>query len=95
MFGRLLAARMALLDDPDTYLHIAAGNWILAHWALPLHDPFSHTMPGARWISSEWLAQIILAAVYDAFGWGGVIMLTAASVAARRRPADAFPAAAG
>jgi hypothetical protein len=81
VFGRLLAARMALLDDPDTYMHIAAGNWILAHWALPVHDPFSHTMPGARWISSEWLAQIILAAVYDAFGWGGVIMLAAASVA--------------
>ncbi len=80
-FGRLLAERMALLNDPDTYLHIAAGRWILAHGALPLHDPFSHSMPGARWISTEWLAQIILAAVYDNFGWGGVILLTAACVA--------------
>ena len=80
-FGRLLAERMALLNDPDTYLHIAAGNWILAHRALPIHDPFSHTLPGANWISSEWLAEIILAAVYDYFGWGGVILLTAASVA--------------
>lgn len=81
VFGRLLVDRMSLLVDPDTYLHIAAGNWILAHWALPVHDPFSHTMPGASWISSEWLAQTILAAVYDGFGWGGVIILTAASVA--------------
>ena len=81
VFGRLLAVRQALLNDPDTYLHIAAGRWILAHGALPVQDPFSHSMPGASWISSEWLAQIALAAVYDHFGWGGVILLTAASVA--------------
>jgi hypothetical protein len=80
-FGRLLAERMALLNDPDTYLHIAAGNWILAHAALPVHDPFSHSMPGARWISNEWLAQVVLAAMYDNFGWGGVILLAAACVA--------------
>ena len=81
MFGRLLASRMALLNDPDTYLHIAAGRWILAHRALPLHDPFSHSMPGASWLPMEWLAQIILAGVYDAFGWSGVILAAAASVA--------------
>lgn len=81
VFGRLLAARTALLNDPDTYLHIAAGRWILAHGALPVHDPFSHSMPGATWISSEWLAQILLAVVYDHFGWSGVILLAAASVA--------------
>jgi hypothetical protein len=80
-FGRLLAERMALLNDPDTYLHIAAGRWILAHGALPLHDPFSHSMPGATWISSEWLAEIILAAVYGYFGWGGVILLATTCVA--------------
>ena len=79
-FGRLLAQRMALLNDPDTYLHIAAGNWILMHRALPAHDPFSHSMPGATWHSAEWLAQIVLAATYDRFGWGGVILVAAAGV---------------
>ena len=79
---RLLAERLALLNDPDTYLHIAAGSWILAHGALPTHDPFSHSMPGALWISSEWLAEITLAAVYDSLGWGGVMLLAAAAVAA-------------
>ncbi len=81
VFGRLLAERMALLNDPDTYLHVAAGRWILAHRALPMQDPFSHSMPGANWLSSEWLAQIILAMVYGGFGWGGVILIAAASVA--------------
>jgi hypothetical protein len=81
-FARLLASRLALLNDPDTYMQIAAGRWILAHGALPVHDPFSHSMPGAPWISVEWLAQIVLAAAYDAFGWGGVIVLAAACAAA-------------
>ena len=81
VFARLLATPLALLNDPDTYLHIAAGRWILAHRALPLHDPFSHSMPGAGWVSGEWLAQIVLAATYDSFGWAGVILIAAACVA--------------
>src|SRR5437764_9092857 len=81
VFGRLLAERMALLNDPDTYMHIAAGNWILAHRALPMHDPFSHSMAGAAWASTEWLAQLILAATYEHLGWGGVILLAAVCVA--------------
>jgi hypothetical protein len=82
VFARLLAARTALLNDPDTYLHIAAGRWILRHGAVPVHDPFSHSMPGATWVPLEWLAQVALAATYDQFGWSGLILLTAGSIAA-------------
>lgn len=81
VFARLLAERLSLLHDPDTYLHIAAGRWMLAHHALPTADPFSHSLPGAHWIATEWLAELALAAVYAAAGWGGVILLSAASVA--------------
>lgn len=80
-FGRLLAERMALLNDPDTYLHIAAGSWMLRHGALPLSDPFSHSLAGAPWVASEWLAEIVLALAYDHFGWSGVILLAAAGAA--------------
>jgi hypothetical protein len=76
---RALASPQALLDDPDIYLHITAGNWMLAHRALPTADPFSHTMPGARWIPSEWLAETVFAAVYGVAGWGGVVVLAAAA----------------
>jgi hypothetical protein len=81
ILARLLAQPRALLNDPDTYLHIAAGRWIWAHWALPTADPFSYSMPGARWVPGEWLAEAILAAVYDRTGWSGVIILSAACVA--------------
>ncbi len=79
--GRALAQPRALLNDPDTYLHIAAGRWMLAHGALPLHDPFSYTFAGARWVPHEWLAEIVLAAVYRAAGWSGLVLLTIACFA--------------
>jgi hypothetical protein len=78
---RALAQPMALLNDPDTYLHIAAGRWMLAHIALPIHDPFSHTLAAAIWVPHEWLAEIVLAAVYRAAGWSGLVLLTAAAFA--------------
>lgn len=81
-FGRALAQPGALLHDPDTYLHIAAGRWMLAHGALPVHDPFSYTFAGARWVPHEWLAELVLAAVYRAAGWSGLVLLTIACFAA-------------
>jgi hypothetical protein len=67
--------RLVLLIDPDTYLHIAAGRWIIAHHALPLHDPFSHSMPGAAWVVHEWLTELVLASVYDWRGWPAVALV--------------------
>ena len=73
---------MALLNDPDTYLHITAGRWMLTHLAMPVQDPFSHSLAGAVWVPHEWLAEIILAAVYDAAGWSGLVLVAAACFAA-------------
>jgi len=81
VFIRGLAQPTALLNDPDTYLHIAAGRWMLAHAALPVHDPFSHSLAGAVWVPHEWLAELVLATVYDAAGWSGLVLLTAAAFA--------------
>lgn len=76
-YAVLLAVGERLLNDPDTFWHIAAGRWIWAHQAVPVVDPFSHTMAGAPWLAHEWLAELILARCYDAFGWVGIVALTA------------------
>jgi len=76
--SRALAQPAALLNDPDTYLHIAAGRWMLAHGALPVDDPFSHSFAGAAWVPHEWLAEVVLAAVFWAAGWSGLVVLAAA-----------------
>jgi hypothetical protein len=54
---------------------------MFANAALPVHDPFSHSLAGAVWVPHEWLAELILAAVYDAAGWSGLVLLTAAAFA--------------
>ncbi len=71
----------ALLADGDTLMHIVIGRWIIAHWAIPFHDPFSFTAHGQSWVPHEWLAEVIFAGVYDHLGWGGVVAITATSAA--------------
>jgi len=75
-FALPLLNPLALLRDPDTYLHIAVGRWIIEHGALPFQDPFSNSMPGAAWVPHEWLAETVLAALYGAGGWGALILVT-------------------
>jgi hypothetical protein len=75
--ARPLLAPIPLFNDPDTYLHIGAGQWIIAHLALPIRDPFSHSMSGAPWSVPEWLGEVLLAGAYDIAGWLAIILLTA------------------
>jgi hypothetical protein len=77
----LLTLGPRLLNDPDSYSHIAVGRWIIAHGAVPASDPFSFSMSGAPWIAFEWLSEVIYAAVYALSGWAGVVALAAAAAA--------------
>ena len=77
----LILSAGRLLNDPDSYWHLAAGRWIVAHGAVPHVDPFSHTMSGAHWIAFEWLSEVLYAAAFAVCGWMGVVVLAAASIA--------------
>ena len=72
----------AVLNDGDTFSHIAAGDWMIVHRAVLSHDPFSATHQGAPWIAHEWLAEILMAAAWRMAGWSGVVALTAAAASA-------------
>ena len=74
------AGGLPLLGDPDSHWHIAVGNWILAHGAVPTVDSFSFTFAGQPWIAKEWLSQILLALAYDYGGWGAVTALCAGAI---------------
>lgn len=52
----------------DVFWQLAAGQWMLAHHALIGMDPFSYTESHRRWINDEWGSEVVLAAVYKAFG---------------------------
>ena len=72
----------AVLHDPDTDLHIAVGRWIIAHRAVPHHGILSGTMAQAPWVAHEWLGEVLLASLFDTFGWAGLVAVTAFCVAA-------------
>lgn len=71
----------SMLSDGDTGWHIAAGNWILDHRAIPTVDPFSYTFAGKPWVAHEWLSEVLMALAYRAAGWSGIAVLFASAVA--------------
>ncbi|HVV26427.1 MAG TPA: hypothetical protein VHC40_00525 [Rhizomicrobium sp.] len=75
----LAAFAPGLLNDGDTYWHIRAGDWMLAHHAVLRADVFSYTAAGAPWHTQEWLAEIAMALAWGAGGWAGVHLLFAAA----------------
>ena len=52
-----LAVGPRLLNDADSFTHVAIGRWIVAHATLPVTDPFSFSMHGVHWIAFEWLSE--------------------------------------
>ncbi|MGH9432381.1 MAG: hypothetical protein ACRD3T_12650, partial [Terriglobia bacterium] len=60
------------LPDPDTWWHVAVGQTILTHHALPVSDVYSFTAPGSAWIAYEWLGEVLMAAADRAGGLQGL-----------------------
>ncbi|HEY1943265.1 MAG TPA: hypothetical protein VGH40_14210 [Roseiarcus sp.] len=69
----------AVLNDGDTWSHVATGDWILQHGAVPRADPFSYSFAGAPWTAHEWLSETLFALAYRMAGWSGVMLLTGAA----------------
>ena len=66
-----------VLNDSDTYWHIRAGEWMIAHGGVLRSDVFSYTAAGNDWHTQEWLAEILMALSWRG-GWPGVHLLFAA-----------------
>ncbi len=77
----LVCGLRAVLDDGDTYTHIAAGRWMLEQGVVLRSDPFSATFAGQPWDAHEWLAEVLFGLAHGAAGLTGVVLLTAAAVA--------------
>lgn len=69
-----LATTPRTFDDGDVSWHVAAGRWMLAHERLPLTDPFSFTAYGHRWVTMEWLADLVYASAFSLAGYVGLAL---------------------
>lgn len=63
------------LEDPDTAMHLAIGEWIFQHGRIPTTDPFSYTLQGSPWIAHEWLAECVMAVFNRVAGWHGLALM--------------------
>src|SRR5436305_12470741 len=78
----VLGSSQTIFNDGDVSWHIATGEWILDHRAIPHTDPFSFTWAGKPWTPMEWLADVIYASGYNLAGYGGVAALVTAALIA-------------
>ena len=71
-----------MMVDGDPLSHIATGQWMIAHGAVPHSDPFSYTMPGAPWNAHEWLSELLMAEAYRLGGLSALNVLFGFAIAA-------------
>ena len=76
----VLGSSKMIFNDGDVSWHIATGQWMLDHRAIPHTDPFSFTWAGRPWVPFEWLAEVLLAASYRLAGYSGVAALVTAAM---------------
>lgn len=67
-------------NDPDTFWHIELGRYMIDH-ATVLHHAI-HTYAGDHlpYIPHEFGFQLMIAPLFEAFGWPGIYLLTASSI---------------
>ena len=68
----IIGSSLTIFNDGDVHWHIAAGQWIIDHRAVPNVDPFSFTFGGRPWMAFEWGSQLIYGAAYRLAGYAGV-----------------------
>ena len=73
-----LGGPSVLLTDPNTGVHVRAGDWIVAHRTIPRRDLFSFALAGRQWCDWEWLSDLVFALLHR---WGGLPAIAAFSLA--------------
>lgn len=72
LIGAVFVPSRGFFVDPDLWWHIKNGQNILTTHKWPNTDPFSFTVGGQPWISTEWLGDVILATVAGRGGLQGL-----------------------
>jgi hypothetical protein len=69
--------------DPDVYWHVRLGGEMLRTHSVAGHAAAWSLVPShGHWVSSEWLAEIVLHGFVSAFGWRGMLVYQALTAVA-------------
>jgi len=69
------------ISSCDEWWHLKTGEYILTHRTVPLHDVFSFSAAGNRWVTHEWLFEAVLFLAWRIAAIAGVILLKVLIVA--------------
>ena len=77
LFGVLLFIAGASLPfaDPDLSIHLATGEWIAKHHAVPFTEPFAWTRPGEPFQAYSWAIEYLYFFLISHFGPAGLNVL--------------------
>jgi hypothetical protein len=68
--------------DPDVWWHLRTGQLVLQNHSVFHTDPYSFTRFGQPWVNHEWLSEVLMFGLYRVSGFGGLIVVFAAIIAA-------------
>lgn len=71
-----------VVSDADALSRLATGRWLLQAHGVPAHDPFTFSLPDARFGDPEWLGDLGLYEVFRAVGEHGLQLAMIAIAAA-------------
>lgn len=77
----IVIADAVRVADPDLWGHIRFGLAVLAQLHLVHRDPYSYSVPGHLWNNHEWLAEVLMAALFKHAGVPGLVMMKFACTA--------------
>ncbi len=78
----LMCVHTACVNDPDIWWHLRAGQWIMAHHAVPWVDPFSGPLAGTSWLAYSWLYELLVTKLFQWLGLAGIVAYSSAVVLA-------------
>lgn len=64
----LMLGAMQPLSDADLPMHLATGEWIVRHGAVPFTEPFAWTRPGSPYFAYSWAIELLY---YLVMRWSG------------------------
>lgn len=83
--GLVVAGRTSLFRDPGTFWHVRVGETILGG-TFPDRDTYTFTFAGTPWAPHGWLGEVLMAVVHVVAGFDGLLLASAAVIAATFAP---------
>ncbi|MGC2163088.1 MAG: hypothetical protein WA634_14340 [Silvibacterium sp.] len=78
----LVCMHAKAVADPDIWLHMRTGQWILQHHAIPRADSFTQFGAGRPWADYSWLFDLLVFKCFQRLGLTGLLLFATGMILA-------------